>query len=134
MIYYRVAVQSEHSSSWQWRSSTLTSVSSVVDVLKAYTCACTTGTAIRVFFSSSPVCMDEMITRANDGLVSNSMTAEHFLQEGHLGSIEIKRLELELQTRGDHDRPYTFALPANMPQVLAWTKLLVRVQNGELEP
>lgn len=132
MIYYRVALQSEHSYSWQWRSSTLTSVSSVFDVLKTYTSA--PETAIRVFFSSSPVCMDEMLIRANDGLVSNSLTVQQFLQGGHMSSAEIKRLELELRSEGDHDCPYTFTLPANMPQVRAWTKLLARVQSGELEP
>jgi hypothetical protein len=132
MIYYRVAFQSEPSSSWQWRSSTLTSVSSVYDVLKAYPPV--SGTAIRVFFSSSPVCMDEMFTRANEGLVSNSVTMEQFLQEGHLNTTEIKRLELELHTRGDHDSPYTFALPTSMPQVRAWTKLLARVHTGDLKP
>ena len=132
MIYYRVALQSEHSSSWQWRSSTLTSVSSVADILKAY--AHIPKTAIRIFFSSSPVCMDEMLTRANDGLASNCVTVEQFLQERPMNSAEIKRLEFELRTEGDHDCPYTFMLPANMPQVLAWAKLLARVHNGELEP
>jgi hypothetical protein len=28
---------------------------------------------------------------------------------------------------------YTFSLPVSMPQTLAWTKLLVKVQRGELE-
>lgn len=134
MIYYRVALQSEHSYSWQWRSSTLTSVSSVCDVLKTYSSV--PENAIRIFFSSSPVRMDEMLIRANDGLVSNSVTREQFLQGEHMrmSAAEIKRLELEMRTGGDHDCPYTFALPANMPQVRAWTKLLARVQSGELKP
>jgi hypothetical protein len=132
MIYYRVALQAEHSSSWQWRSSTLTSVSSVFDMLTAYTHI--PRTAIRVFFSSSSACMDEMLTRANEGLLASFVTMEQFLQEGHMSLLEIKRLELELHTEGDHDSPYMFTLPANMPQVLAWTKLLARVHNGELNP
>ncbi len=132
MIYYRVALQSEHSSSWQWRSSTLTSVSSVFDILKVY--AHIPKTAVRIFFSSSSVCMDEMLTRANDGLVANCVTIEQFLQRGHMVSADVKRLELELGTEGDCDCPYTFMLPDNMPQVLAWMRLLARVHNGELEP
>lgn len=48
--------------------------------------------------------------------------------------LEMKRLELELGTGGDHDVPYTFALPPSMPQVLAWMRLLARVHSGELEP
>ncbi len=132
MIYYRVALQAERSSSWQWRSSTLTSVSAVFDMLKAY--AHVPKTAMRIFLSSSSACMDEMLTRANAGLVSSFVTVEQFLQEGHMSLAEIKRLELELHSEGDHDSPYVFTLPANTPQVLAWTKLLARVHSGELNP
>lgn len=35
---------------------------------------------------------------------------------------------------GDHDAPYTFALPVSTPQALAWARLLAKVQRGELEP
>ena len=35
---------------------------------------------------------------------------------------------------GDHDTPYTFALPVSTPQALAWARLLAKVQNGELIP
>jgi hypothetical protein len=132
MIYYRIALQLEHSSAWQWRSSTLTSVSSVADVLKAYTNV--PKTAIRVFFSSSSARMDEMLTRANNGLMANFVTMEQFLQEEHMSLMEMRRLELEMGPGGDHDCLYIFALPANMQQVLAWMKLLARVHNGELEP
>jgi hypothetical protein len=132
MIYYRVALQSEHSSSWQWRSSTLTSVSSVFDILEVY--AHIPKTAIRIFFSSSSVYMDEMLARANDGLVANFVTTEQFLQGWHMVSADVKRLELELGIEGDHDCPYTFMLPDNMPQILAWTKLLARVHSGALKP
>ena len=48
--------------------------------------------------------------------------------------LESRRLELESGPGGDHDVPYRFVLPAWMPQVLAWTKLLARVRSGELEP
>src|SRR5947209_3681150 len=47
--------------------------------------------------------------------------------------LEQKRLEIEQGAGGDHDQPYTFTLPLSMPQVLTWAKLLVRVQQGELE-
>jgi hypothetical protein len=132
MIYYRIALQSEHSPSWYWRSSTLTSVSSLLDVLKAY--AHIPRAAIRVFFASSPVYMDEMLTRANDGLGSSFVTVEQLLRQGHMSLAEIRRWELELHGQGDHDSPYVFTLPTSMPQVLAWMKLLARVRNGELTP
>ncbi len=48
--------------------------------------------------------------------------------------LDKKRLEFELGLGGDHDVPYSFALPAYMPQVLAWMRLLARVQRGELVP
>jgi hypothetical protein len=35
---------------------------------------------------------------------------------------------------GDHDTPYTFTLPVSTPEALAWARLLVKVQNGELIP
>ena len=48
--------------------------------------------------------------------------------------LEMRRLELELATSTDHDSPYRFTLPTSLPEVLAWTRLLARVQSGELEP
>lgn len=132
MIYYRVALQLEQSSSWQWQSSTLTSVSSVFDVLKVHKSV--PKNALRVFFSSSSAYMDELLKRANSGLSSNFATIEQFLQDWHMNDGDVKRLELEMHTDGDHDKPYTFTLPANMPQVLAWTKLLAKVHNEELTP
>ena len=48
--------------------------------------------------------------------------------------LDQKRLEIELGPEGDHDVPYSFALPVSMPQVLIWMRLLARVQRGELVP
>ncbi len=50
------------------------------------------------------------------------------------GHLERRREELESGSGGDHDLPYSFSLPRALPQVLAWTTLLVRVQQGELRP
>ena len=53
------------------------------------------------------------------------------LERNLLGLIE----ELsEWSGGGDHDTPYTFALPVSTPQALAWARLLAKVQNGELIP
>jgi len=46
--------------------------------------------------------------------------------------LDQKRLEFELGPGSDHDMPYHFTLPISMPQRLAWTRLLARVQAGEL--
>ena len=49
---------------------------------------------------------------------------------GDVSSLERRRLELEWGAGGDHDLPYKFSLPTSLPQVLAWIKLLARVQEG----
>jgi hypothetical protein len=150
---------------------------------------------LRVFFSTSMECMNEMLVRENSGLLSNSITVDEFLKGGkRIDGEYIKQLEFELglqeskeliarsaitgqlgderssipatspvepaipaisETRGnyresslmrqvwedsewsiggDYDTPYTFALPVSMPQALAWTRLLAKVQRGELIP
>ncbi len=55
------------------------------------------------------------------------------LDERGLSFLEKRRVELERGAGGDHDLPYRFTLPIAMPQVLAWVKLLVRVQGGDLQ-
>lgn len=66
--------------------------------------------------------------------LNESTIAVHLLDERSMSSPERRRLELELGPGGDHDLPYRFALPLSMPQVLAWMRLLARVQRGELHP
>ena len=56
------------------------------------------------------------------------------LDGGGMSALERRRLELESGAGGDHDIPYQFTRPSSMPQVLAWMKLLVRVQDGTLQP
>lgn len=65
-------------------------------------------------------------------LVTSGAPAEALLQAKALSTLERRRWELEMGEGGDHDEQYTFALPLSMPQALAWTKLLVRVKDGEL--
>jgi len=66
--------------------------------------------------------------------LNKSGRAVHTLEQGEMSLLERRRLELELGPGGDHDVPYSFALPAYMPQVPAWMRLLAKVQRGELEP
>ena len=51
-----------------------------------------------------------------------------------MSTLDRRREELESGPGGDHDLPYRFSLPLSLPQVLAWMKLLARVQQGELHP
>lgn len=47
--------------------------------------------------------------------------------------LDQRRLQMELGSGSDHDAPYRFTLPVSTPQLLSWTRLLVRVQAGELQ-
>jgi hypothetical protein len=132
MIYYRVALQDKQSPTWKWQSTVLTSIDALLLFLKTYRTI--PKEDMRVFFSSSTEGMEEMLSRQNQGLVSNSLSAEQLLTGKSMNSSEVTRLEFELSGAGDHDEPYTFALPTYVPQLLAWTKLQVRVRNGELHP
>ncbi len=51
-----------------------------------------------------------------------------------MSELDKRREALEYGTGGDHDLPYRFTLPTSLPQVLGWVKLLVRVQQGDLQP
>jgi hypothetical protein len=66
--------------------------------------------------------------------LSESNQGTHTLEETDMCSLEKRRGELELGAGGDHDMPYRFTLPTSIPQVLAWMKLLAKVQDGELQP
>ncbi len=132
MIYYRVALQEKQSPTWKWKSTVLTSLDALLLFLRTYRTI--PKEDVRVFFSSSAEGMEEMLCRQNQGLVSNSLSADQLMTGKSMNSSEIKRLEFELLSSGDHDEPYTFTLPTYMPQLLAWTKLLARVQSGELAP
>jgi hypothetical protein len=66
-------------------------------------------------------------------LPNESREAACSLNEGSMHMLERRRLELELGPGGDHDVPYTFALPLWMPPVLAWMRLLAQVRRGEVE-
>jgi hypothetical protein len=55
------------------------------------------------------------------------------VDEKRISTLDRKRLEREMGAGGDHDLPYTFALPLSLPQTLAWIRLMAKVQRSELE-
>ena len=63
--------------------------------------------------------------------VNKSNSTTHTLDEKRTSSFERRRLELELGTGGDHDMPYSFALPSSLSQVLTWVSLLASVHREE---
>ncbi len=132
MLYYRVAIQGSQSAAWHWKSSLLTSLDSVLGVLKLYRCV--PRKHIRVFLSTSPGQMEEMLSRANQGLLSTAISTDQLWDRHCTSWIEVRRLEMELGAGGDHDQAYTWSLSSSGPHVLAWTKLLARRERGELVP
>jgi hypothetical protein len=49
-------------------------------------------------------------------------------------ALKRRRLDIELGPVGDHDLPYALALPGAVALLLAWIRLLARVQCGKLPP
>ena len=132
MIYYRVALQGSQSPTWRWKSTVLTSLEAVLGLLKIYRSI--PKERIRVFLFSSVEEMDEMLERANEGSPSTAVTVDQLWDKQCMSSLEMRRTEVELGSVGDHDSPYTFTLPTYSPQVLAWIKLLAKVERRELDP
>ena len=177
-MYYRVAIQMDQVPHWQWKSTALSELSALFQLLRLYRAV--PQDRLRVFSSSSREEMNEQLVRVNQGLESTSVTAAQFLQERMIGlreavwrtsargaqgneqttSIAVvteqplgesnreatsldergvsfldkRRVELESGAGGDHAIPYRFTLPISMPEVLAWVKLMVRVQHGDVQP
>jgi len=53
--------------------------------------------------------------------------------ERGMSPLDWRREEIERGGGGDHDLPYQFTLPTSLPQILAWVKLLARVQRGDFQ-
>ena len=83
-MYYRVAIQADASSTWQWKSTTLSSLLPLFQFLRRFHDL--PQDRLRVFSSSSREEMEEQLVRENNGLGSDSLTAAEFLQERMLGS------------------------------------------------
>ncbi len=130
MIYYRIALQGGQSTTWRWKSSPLTSLDGVLGLLNIYRSL--PREHIRVFLSTSPEQMEAMLSRANQGLLSTAITVDQLWDKHSVSWIEVRRLEIELGSGGDHDVPYTWSLSSSTTHVFAWTKLLARRERGEL--
>jgi hypothetical protein len=186
-MYYRVAIQRPEDQldrrlSWQWKSTVLSSLQTVLQFLRLY--GAPRHDDLRVFSCCERVGLEEQLRQENLGLLSPSVTAAQFLHErlihtpegtpetpkreagadrrwqpalmgaiaarnrpalnesgragnglvgGGMSALERRRLGLELGPGGDHDVPYRFVLPASLPQVFTWMRLLARIQRGELQ-
>ena len=91
-MYYRVAVQTNSSPVWKWKSTVLSSLNALFHFLRLHHTI--PAKSLRIFTSASAEDMNEMLLRENHGLDSNSVTAEQFLRERHLHVWETGNSEL----------------------------------------
>jgi len=83
-MYYRVAIQMDQVPHWQWKSTALSELSALFQLLRLYRAL--PQDHLRVFSSSSREQLDELLARENNGGASGSSTAAQFLQERMIGS------------------------------------------------
>src|SRR5258708_12527454 len=126
-MYYRVALQAEQTSTWQWKSTVLTSIEAVLGFLRIYRCV--PKDHVRVFLCSSAENMDEMLRRDNQRLISTSITADQLWVERCMSLMEMTRLELELCSTADHEAPYISSIPTPLPHLPPWTNHLHHFPN-----
>jgi hypothetical protein len=72
-------------------------------------------------------------TREHEHTASLPAIPEPSHSRSCMSPLDKRRDELEGGAGGDHDLPYSFTLPPTMPQILAWVKLLRRVEQGDLQ-
>ena len=86
MIYYRLAFQDRQTARWTWKTTALTSLQAVFQLLRAFSAL--PQDSIRVFAASSTKDLDEMLSHENNGLASSSVTAAQFWQERNIAVSE----------------------------------------------
>jgi hypothetical protein len=79
MMYYRVAIQPKGSVRWQWKSTALSSLDTVIRFLRLYQAL--PPDRLRVFSSLLREELDSQLANENNGLGSHSVTAAQFLRK-----------------------------------------------------
>jgi hypothetical protein len=128
MMYYRMALWDNQSSTWRWKSSPCTSLDGVLGWLRLYHCV--PREHLRVFLSTSPEQLEGMLKWENQGLLSTAVTVDQLWDKYRVNWYEVRRLEIELGTASDHDQAYMWSLSSASEHALAWTRLLSRRERG----
>jgi hypothetical protein len=84
-MYYRVAIRHDASTPWQWKSTTIASLTALFQFLRRYDKIAQDH--LRVFSSPCLEQMEEQLAHENTGLGSCSVTAAQFRQE-HMMSAQ----------------------------------------------
>ena len=82
MKYYRLALQDHQTARWAWKTTALTSLPAVFQLLRSHWTF--PQDRVRVFISSSKEELYELLNRENNGQASGSLTAAQFLQERNI--------------------------------------------------
>ena len=82
MTYYRMALRDRQTATWIWKTTVLTSLQAVFQLLKTFRTL--PQESIRVFTAASKEDLNEMLRRENTNQVSGSATAAQFLQDRKL--------------------------------------------------
>ncbi len=86
MTYYRLAEQDRQTARWFWKTTAVTSLQGVFQLLRIYGTLPQGGT--RVFSASSIEDLNELLRGQNTNLPSSSVTATQFLQERNIAVRE----------------------------------------------
>lgn len=82
MTYYRIAFYHHRAIQWNWKTTVLTTLQAVFQLLRSYSIL--SPDHIRIFTAASKEDLQEMLRRENIGLPSGSVTAAQFAQEKNL--------------------------------------------------
>ncbi len=86
MTYYRMARHDRQTATWVWKTTALTSLQAVFQLLRSFRVL--PQDSIRVFVAASKEDLNEMLKRENTNLVSGSVTAAQFLRDRQLNMSE----------------------------------------------
>jgi hypothetical protein len=81
MTYYRLAFHNRQTGRWNWKTTVLSSLEAVFELLRCYR-ALLPQDRIRVFTASSKEELHEQLSRENSSLSSASVTAPNFCRKG----------------------------------------------------
>jgi hypothetical protein len=95
MTYYRMALQDRQTATWTWKTTALTSLQAVFQLLRSYSAL--PQDSIRVFTAASKEDLNKMLKRENMSLASGSVTAAQFLRGRKL------RVSGQAQSASEHD-------------------------------
>jgi hypothetical protein len=112
-MYYRVAIRVDQVPHWQWKSTALSSLDALFQLLRLYRAV--PQDHLRVFSSSSSrEEMNVQLVRVNQGLESTSVTAAQFLQERMIGSSAVVWGATAYGTQGN-ERATSIAVVTEQP-------------------